>query len=61
MMKTTPINSRIDKEENELHQYFTEEELKEVSKELKYIEKHPEEYKSYDNIKDLKEDLIDND
>lgn len=61
MIESNSKNNKIDKEENELLNYFTEEELKEVSKELKYIEEHSKEYKSYDNIKDLKEDLIDND
>lgn len=61
MIESNSKNNKIDKEENELLNYFTEEELEEVSKELKYIEEHSKEYKSYDNIKDLKEDLIDND
>ncbi len=61
MIESNSKNNKIDKEENELLNYFTEEELEEVSKELKYIEEHLKEYKSYDNIKDLKEDLIDND
>ena len=37
-----------------LNDYFTEEELELASKELEYIEKHPEEYTSYD-LDDLKE------
>ena len=37
-----------------LNDYFTEEELELASKELEYIEKHPEEYISYD-LDDLKE------
>ena len=41
-----------------LNDYFTEEELELASKELEYIEKHPEEYTSYD-LDDLKEDLLD--
>ena len=41
-----------------LNDYFTEEELELASKELEYIEKHPEEYTSYD-LDDLKEALLD--
>ena len=37
---------------------FTEEELDMAAKELKYIEKHPEEYKSYNNIQELKGALL---
>ena len=43
----TTINTQIDKEQNELYQYFTEEELTKTAKELAYIKKHPEEYKRY--------------
>ena len=32
-----------------------------TSNELCYIAEHPDEYKSYDNINDLKKELLDND
>lgn len=40
-----------------LYQYFTKKELEETAKELKYMENHPNEYKSFNNVKELKEDL----
>lgn len=61
MRGSIPFDISIPKEENELHQYFTEEELQMVAKELAYIKEHPEEYKSYDNIKELKESLLNDD
>lgn len=36
-------------------------ELLEALQELEYMEKHPEEYKSYSNIEDLKKDLLSDD
>lgn len=54
----TTINTQIDKEQNELYQYFTEEELTKTAKELAYIKEHPEEYKSYKNSTELKETLL---
>lgn len=36
-------------------------ELSEALKELEYMEKHPEEYKSYNNIDDLKKALLSDD
>ena len=61
MTKSNNKNNEIVKEENELLQYFTEEELQMTAKELDYMEEHLEEYKSYDNINDLKEDLLNDD
>lgn len=61
MTKSNNKNNEIDKEENELLQYFTKEELQMTAKELDYMEEHPEEYKSYDNIKDLNEELLNDD
>lgn len=53
------IANSLKKEENDnLYKHFTNEELEEVAKELAYIEKHPEEYKSYTNIKTLKKALL---
>lgn len=40
-----------------LLKYFTKEELEEGSKELAYMEKHPEEYKSYETPDDLYKSL----
>ena len=56
-----PFEVAIPKEEYELYQYFTSEELEKTAKELEYIEKHPEKYKSYTNIESLKEALMSND
>ena len=44
-----------------IDEYFTKEELDKAFKELKHMEKHPEKYKSYDNVKDLKEALLSDD
>ncbi len=61
MRGSIPFDVAIPKEEYDLYQYFTNEELEKTAKELAYIEKHPEEYKSYDNIESLKEALLSND
>ena len=69
MNKSSNKNIKIDKKEtlkttnqkeNELLQYFTEEELQIIAKELAYINEHPKEYKAYNNIHDLKKDLLNN-
>ena len=49
------------KEESDLHKYFTKKELEKVAKELAYIEKNPEKYKSFNNVNDLFEELNRND
>ena len=56
-----PFDVSIPKETFELYQYFTEDELEEAAKELAYIKKHPEEYKSFDNVEDLKKALLSDD
>ena len=56
-----PFDITLPKENTDLSQYFTQEELENTAKELSYIEKHPEEYKSYSNAKELKKDLLSND
>ena len=61
MRGSIPFDVSIPKDEFELYQYFTEDELERTAKELAYIEKHPKEYKSYDNIDDLKETLLSDD
>lgn len=62
MRGSIPFDISLPKEEeSELHQYFTEEELQMAARELAYIKEHPEEYKSYNNIKELKKALLNND
>ncbi len=58
MRGSIPFEVSIPKEEYDLYQYFTKEELDKTAKELSYIEKHPKEYKSYNNISELKEALL---
>lgn len=61
MRGSIPFEVSIPKEEYELLKYFTKEELEASAKELEYIEKHPEEYKSYKNVQELKEALASDD
>ncbi len=61
MRESIPFDVSIPKKENNLNKYFTKEELNKTIKELAYIEKHPEEYKSYDDIEDLKKALLSDD
>lgn len=56
-----PFEVTIPKTENNLLKYFTKEQLEETAKELTYMENHLDEYKSYDDIKNLKEALLSND
>lgn len=58
MRGSIPFEVAIPKEEYDLSRYFTNEELTKTAKELAYIEKHPQEYKSYNNVKSLKEALL---
>ncbi|MBR3230152.1 MAG: hypothetical protein IKF91_04940 [Bacilli bacterium] len=58
MRGSIPFDVSIPKEQYELHRYFTEDELEKTSKELSYIESHLDDYKSYDNMDDLKEALV---
>ena len=53
-----PFDVSIPKDNNDLNQYFTKDELDKTAKELYYINKHSKEYKSFDNILDLKKDLL---
>lgn len=55
-----PFDVSIPKEEYELYQYFTRDELKNTAKELAHMEKNPEKYESYDNIDDLRKALLKN-
>ena len=54
----TKLGEGYDELTDELYQYFTKEELEAAAKELSYIEEHPEEYKSYSDIDELKEALL---
>lgn len=56
-----PFDVEIPKQEDDLLKYFTKEELEAAAKELAYMETHLNEYKSYNNIKDLKEALLSDD
>ena len=57
MRESIPFDVSIPKEENDLYKYFTKKELEKSLKELAYIEKHPEKYKSYNDIDELFKDL----
>ena len=52
-----PFEVSLPKEENELYNYFTKEELDNTYKELAYMEKNPEKYKIHNNVNELFEDL----
>lgn len=56
-----PFEVSIPKNENNLLKYFSKEELEKTAKELTYMENHLDEYKSYDNMKKLKEALLSDD
>ena len=43
--------------DDELKQYFNDKELNSASKELEYMENHLDEYKSYDNVNELFNEL----
>lgn len=60
MRGSIPFDVSIPKEDLELYQYFTKDELERTSKELTYIEIYPKGYKSFDNIEDLKKALLSN-
>ena len=61
MHGSIPFDVSIPKNEFELYQYFTEDELERTAKELAHIEKYPNKYKSYDNFDDLKKALSSDD
>ena len=61
MREKIPFEISIPKEENDIYNYFSDEELNNASKEIAYIEEHPEEYKSYSNSDELKKDLLSDD
>lgn len=53
-----PFDISIPTDEFELNKYFSKDDLENTAKELAYIEEHPEEYKSYNNISELKKELL---
>ena len=57
MRRGIPFEVALPKNEDNLLQYFTKEQLEETAKELKYMETHLNEYKSYNNVNELFEDL----
>lgn len=58
MREGIPFELNIPKEDKYLEDYFTKEELHNTREELRNIEKNHKEYKSYDNVLKLKEDLL---
>ncbi len=52
---------QVTKKDTELLKYFTKDELDTTAKEIAYMEKHLDKYKSYDNMSDLKKDLLSDD
>ena len=61
MKKGIPFDIALSQENDELHKYFTEQELDETAKELVDMEKHPEKYKKYNNVSELFEALENDD
>ncbi len=56
-----PFDVALPNCDDEINKYFTEEELDNAAKELADMEKHPEKYKGYKNIDELKEALLSDD
>ncbi len=61
MRESIPFDISIPNEEPDLYRYFTKSQLKRVAKELANMEKHPENYKSYNDVDELFKDLDRND
>ena len=61
MREKIPFEVALPKEEKDLCQYFTKDELEATAKELAYIAEHPAKYKSYNNREDLKKALLSDD
>ncbi len=61
MKEGIPFEVTIPKEPDDLSKYFTKEELENTYKELILMEKNLNDYKSYNNINDLKKDLLNDD
>ena len=58
MKEGIPFEVTIPKEPDDLSKYFTKEELENTYKELILMEKNLNDYNSYNNINDLKKDLL---
>lgn len=58
MKEGIPFEVTISREPDDLSKYFTKEELENTYKELILMEKNLNDYKSYNNINDLKKDLL---
>ena len=58
MKEGIPFEVTIPKELDDLSKYFTKKELENTYKELIVIEKNLNDYNSYNNINDLKKDLL---
>ncbi len=58
MKEGIPFEVTIPKEPDDLSKYFTKEELENTYKELILMKKNLNDYKSYNNINDLKKDLL---
>lgn len=58
MKEGIPFEVTIPKESDDLSKYFTKEELENTYKELILMKKNLNDYKSYNNINDLKKDLL---
>lgn len=58
MRGAIPFDVSVPSDNCNLYDYFSNEELDRTSKKLSYIDNHFEEYKSYNNINDLKKDLL---
>ncbi len=54
---TTDISVQTNKEDYDLYDYFTKEELEETAKEHEYIKSHLDEYRKNNKWEDLKVEL----
>ena len=57
LRESIPFDVSLPKEDDDLHKYFSEDELNETAKELAYIKTHLKEYKK-NNWNDLKKELF---
>lgn len=61
MRESIPFEVSIPQEKNDIYKFFSKEEIEKTAKELAYMEKHLDEYPSYDNMEDLKKALLSDD
>ena len=61
MRGSIPFEVSIPKEDYELYKYFSEDNLENAARELQYIEKNFDKYKSYSDTNELKEALLSDD